>query len=255
MFNKLKSPALPKMSALFIILVTLSTVGLLISNVIANKLFPLFDWNINGNGLTMTCAVILFPTTYILSDVFSEVYGYKWSRITNWIAFGANILMVLFFELADLIPAVGYQNATGYSSAFHSILGIDLSNGYGPLGVLIASLAAYIIGSFVDDIVFAKMRKRQLATRDSTFKFCVRAITSSFAGELVDSCIFIPLMLGFAGLYGTAITVWYQVVLMIAIQATIKTLYELCIVPLTAIVVKKVRRYEDSFYLRVERAD
>ncbi|MBR7037588.1 VUT family protein [bacterium] len=30
----------------------------------------------------MTGAIIIFPITYILSDVFSEVYGYRWSRIT-----------------------------------------------------------------------------------------------------------------------------------------------------------------------------
>ena len=40
-----------------------------------------------------------FPLSYILSDVFSEVYGYRWSRVTCYIAFAMNIFMVLIFEL------------------------------------------------------------------------------------------------------------------------------------------------------------
>ena len=42
----------------------------LISNILAGKQFQL-PFNI-----TMTGAVIVFPITYILSDLFYEVYGY-----------------------------------------------------------------------------------------------------------------------------------------------------------------------------------
>ena len=50
-------------------------------------------------GITMTGAVFIFPVTYILSDLFSEVYGYRWSRITCYLAFAMNLLMVLLFSL------------------------------------------------------------------------------------------------------------------------------------------------------------
>lgn len=48
----------------------------LIANILAGKQFQL------PFGITMTGAVIIFPMTYILSDIFSEVYGYRWSRLT-----------------------------------------------------------------------------------------------------------------------------------------------------------------------------
>ena len=71
----------------------------LISNILAAKQFQL------PFGITMTGAVIVFPITYILSDLFSEVYGYEWSRKTCYIAFAMNILMVAFFEEAFFTPA------------------------------------------------------------------------------------------------------------------------------------------------------
>jgi len=66
----------------------------LIANILAGKQFQL------PFGITMTGAVIIFPMTYILSDIFSEVYGYRWSRLTCYMAFGANILMAIVFAIA-----------------------------------------------------------------------------------------------------------------------------------------------------------
>ncbi|MCK4961908.1 MAG: VUT family protein, partial [Anaerolineales bacterium] len=42
---------------------------LIISNIIAVKLFSIF-------GITLPAAVILFPVAYIFGDVLTEVYGY-----------------------------------------------------------------------------------------------------------------------------------------------------------------------------------
>ena len=84
---------LKKVSELQLFLSVLFVTSLLISNVITAKqvLLPF--------GITMTGAVFIFPITYILSDLFSEVYGYRWSRITCYLAFAMNLLMVLLFSL------------------------------------------------------------------------------------------------------------------------------------------------------------
>ena len=241
MFSKIKkslfgATPLGKISSTFLVLTILSTAALLISNIIANKLFPVFNLSLNGFGITLTCGVICFPLTYVLSDIFSEVYGYTASRRVTWLGFGANVLMVFLFSMADLIPAVNYQELSGYSAAFHTILGIDFASGWGPLGTLLASLAAFVVGSWIDDIVFEKLR--------NSTHFITRAVLSSFAGELIDSIIFIPLMLLFAGLYGTAITSIWTVIGMILIQVLIKTLYELLISPVTAVLVRVIRNKE-----------
>ena len=214
-----------KMSPLFILFVVTNTVAMLISNIIACKVFSV------GIGV-LPCAVIVFPITYILSDVFSEVYGYEWSRRTAWLAFAMNLVMVGFFQLAIALP--GVDPVTSESMA--NVLGTTP-------WALAASLTAYMVGDLMNDKVFRKLKHR-----DGEKKFWLRAIISSLIGELCDSLIYIPL--GMAILpklfLGFQFMEWKQVLVAIPLQACIKTLYECCIVPLTYLVTKKARKYEDD---------
>lgn len=218
-----------KMSPMFVLLVAISTATMLISNIIAVKNWPFFGLSINGNELTLPAAVIVFPITYILSDVYSEVYGYSWSRKTAWISFGLNLFMIGVFQLAILLP---YPAWWGGQEAMVSILG-------SAPGTLFAGLIAYMIGDFFNDLVFKKLKEKH---KDK--KFGLRAILSSFVGEICDSSIFMPLLYLFTNQYGTTITAWYQVIVIILLQASIKTLYEVIICPLTYIITKKLKKYE-----------
>lgn len=221
-----------KMSPVFVLLVVLSTVSMLISNVVAIKNFPLFGWKVFGNELTLTAGVIVFPITYIMSDVFSEVYGYKWSRLTSYIAFFMNLLMVAFFQIAILLPFPEWWADT--QNAMTSVLG-------NTPGMLFAGLIAYLFGDFFNDLVFKKLKDKHKEK-----KFGLRAVLSSLVGEITDSCIFLPLMYFFTNQYGSTITAWYQLVIMILIQASLKTIYEIIICPLTYLITKGLKKYEKS---------
>lgn len=205
-------------SELQIILTVLFTSCLLISNVITSKqvLLPF--------GITMTGAIFIFPITYILSDLFSEVYGYRWSRITCYIAFSMNLLMVVFFTIAIYMPAPEYWT---HQEAFQTVLGNTPR-------VLVASLAAFVIGDLINDRVFRKLKQKH---PDSHKGFGTRAIVSSFCGELVDSLIFLPL--AFLGQMPIA-----TLAIMTVVQVAIKTGYEIVILPITRKVVHKVSEHE-----------
>lgn len=210
-------------SALQIILTILFVGVLMISNIISARLFNFF-------GFGMTCAVIVFPITYILSDLFSEVYGYKWSRFTCYLAFGINLLAVGIFYLASCLPAV----IPAQAEAFKSIL-------LGTFACTMASFIAFVVGDFVNDKIFAKMkRNHEGLTNHKGFAF--RAILSSFAGELVDSCIYLPL----AFLVFNPIMTFKDVLIMIVLQVTLKTIYEALVLPLTMYLTKKVSSYENK---------
>ena len=215
-----------RVSPLFLILVVVNTVTMLISNIIASKVFSI-------GFAVLPCAVIVFPITYILSDVFSEVYGYKWSRITAWIAFSANLFMVLIFTLVNVIPGVDPV----LSESMKSVLGTTP-------WALAASLTAYMIGDLMNDKVFRKLKEKH----PGKDKVWFRAISSSLVGELCDSLIFIPL-----GMYllpklflGFSFMSIQQILIAIPVQALCKTLYEACIVPVTTIVTKKAEAYEEK---------
>jgi uncharacterized integral membrane protein (TIGR00697 family) len=214
-----------KVSPLFMLLVVISTSVMLISNVIACKVFSI-------GFAVLPCAVIVFPVTYILSDVFSEVYGYKWSRRTAWIAFAMNILMVGIFAVAIKMPGVDPIIADGMKN----VLGTTP-------WAFAASLTAYMVGDLMNDKVFRRFKER-----DGEKRFWLRAMVSSLVGELCDSLIYIPLGMHvlpklFLGFEFMSVE---QILIAIPVQAGVKTLYECCIVPLTALIVKKVRNYEHN---------
>lgn len=206
-----------KVSVLQLSLTLLFVVTFLISNIVVFKQISL------PFGIVMTGAVVLFPITYVLSDIFSEVYGYKWSRFTCYCAFIANILMVVAFELIIALPqADTFTN----QESFELVLGSSFK-------VLVASLTAYVIGDLVNDRIFRKLKNKQ------NNKFEVRAIASSFCGEFVDSLIFIPIVFG-------SILPFTDVMLMILIQPTIKVLYEIVVLPITKVVVFAINRFESK---------
>ena len=201
-------------------LTVLFVVSLLISNVITAKQV-LLPFNI-----TMTGAVFIFPVTYILSDLFSEVYGYKWSRFTCYLAFVMNLFMVIIFTLVIKSPAPSYWMN---QEAFQTVLGSTPR-------VLFASLTAFLVGDFVNDKVFSIMKRKY---PNSHKAFGWRAIISSLFGEFVDSLIFLPL--AFIGQMPLS-----TLFIMGVTQVLIKTLYELVILPLTRVIVNKVSKYENN---------
>lgn len=207
-----------KISTLQVVLTVLYVTSLLISNVITSKqvLLP-FD-------ITMTGAIFIFPITYVLSDVFSEVYGYKWSRFSCYLAFAMNLLMVIVFSLVIVSPSPDHWT---HQEAFQTVLGNTPR-------VLFASLLGYVLGDLANDKLFRRMKTKYPNTHRG---FGWRAILSSFVGEAIDSAIFLPL--AFYGLMPNE-----TLIVMAVTQVFLKTAYEVVILPLTKFIVVKVSEHE-----------
>ena len=207
-------------SSLKLILTVIFIAALLVSNVITWRQIALPFW------ITMTWAIIIFPITYILSDVFSEVYGYRWSRITCYMGFACNLVMSLTFMAVINMKAPEYfTNADAYSTVL-----------WNTWRVLCASLLAYVVWDFVNDKLFQKMKAKH--PHDNKW-FGWRAILSSLAWETVDSWIFIPL--AFLGTMPNG-----TLLIMIFTQILLKVAYETIVLPITIVVTKKTQNYEDK---------
>jgi uncharacterized integral membrane protein (TIGR00697 family) len=188
---------------------------MLVSNIIALKMISL-------GPLIVPAAVIIFPFTYILSDIFNEVYGYRATRRTAWYAFGANLLMVGLFKLAILIPGASFWSPEA-QKAFEDVLG-------GTWRILIASLSAYMIGDLVNDIIFKTMKGMH-----GEKKFGLRSVFSSMIGVAIDSVVFITV-----AFYGTPFFTYA----IIPSQWSVKILYEIILLPFTIWAVKKIKQAE-----------
>ena len=210
----------PSFSPLFLVLFGLFLTCLLVSNVIAGKLFTVA-------GVVLPSAVILFPVTYILGDVFTEVYGFRRTRIVIWTGFAANFLMSLVFLAAIALPAPPFFTA---QPAYATVLGAAPR-------IAAASLAAYWAGEFANSITLSLMKK---ATRGRYL--WTRTISSTVAGQAFDTFIFIAA--GFAGTVPTPVLFK----LMLA-QYLFKVGYEAVLTPVTYLVVGAVKRREgrDTF--------
>lgn len=222
-----------KMSGVFMIIAILSVVSLLISNVVANKSIDLFGWTVAGQKLSIAASFVVFPFTYISSDIFSEVYGYSWSRKISWIALFANIFMILCFKVVTLMPGIDSTTSEAFAIVCDSTPGI-----------VFASLTAFMAGDLLNDLVFAKMKAHDSDGKVSDFAF--RSILSSLCGEIVDCLIFLPLLYYFIHGYGTIITSVFQLLTIILIQALLKTFVELILCPISVLIIGKIKSYEEK---------
>lgn len=193
---------------------------LLLSNVIASKVV---DWM----GITGTAAMYIFPLTYIFGDILVEVYGYARSRRIIWMGFMANILMILIFWYAIVLPFPDYYKG---QEAFAAVLGSVPR-------MVIVSILGFWVGSFTNAFVLARM-KEWMVKWDPNHKFLfLRTIGSTIAGEFVDSCIFITGAFIFILPTKTVFT-------MLFIQWIVKCVVEVVMTPITYVVCNKIKRYE-----------
>ena len=206
-----------KYSTTFLLMAVAFTVCLIISNLFATKVFSL-GWGINLPG-----AVIIFPISYILNDCLTEVWGYRKARLVIWTAFAANFAVVILGQLVVWLPAASFWDGGEH---------FDYVFTMAPR-VALASLLAFLAGSTLNALVLRKMKVAEKGRN-----FGIRAIVSSLAGEFLDSLIFMPL-----AFIGTPVKV---LATMMLAQVTFKVLYEIVALPLTAYVVRVVKRYDNT---------
>lgn len=207
-----------RVSPLLVKLVVLFTSCLIISNILANRMLEVGGYSLDAGNL-------LFPVTYILSDVFSEVYGYKWSRRVTWWAAAMNLLFSVLVAVTNRWPAPAYYDPAPFEVA--------LSNS---ARIVAASLISYVIGDLVNDKVFEALRRNVAQGKG----FATRAFLSSVAGQIVDSFLFVSI--AFAGTMPRN-----ELIAMAFMNIIVKTAYELVVLPVTSKVAKTVRAAEENY--------
>ncbi len=199
----------------FIVLVALFVTCLIAANITAVKLIVVF-------GLLLPAAIVIFPVSYILGDVLTEVYGYRQARRVIWLGFLCNLVVVATIWIGQMLPAAGFWDG---QAAYERILGSTPR-------ILAASFLAYLVGEFANAFVLAKMK---IATQGRWL--WTRTIASTLVGQGLDSLIFI--VLAFAGtmplraLMGLVVTQWL-----------VKSAYEAAATPVTYAVVGYLKRSE-----------
>lgn len=204
-------------SKLFTILCALNITCLLISNIITVK-------TINIIGLIFTAGDILFPITYILNDIFTEVYGFEKSKFVIWLSFLCNLLMVIVFIITIKLPA---DKNFEMQEAIVNIFSRTPQ-------MLLASFLSFLLGSFSNSLILSKMKVKTKG------KFlALRTITSTIVGEGFDTIIFISIA------FGNVLDLKSLIFLSIDTYV-LKVLIEVILTPITYKVINIIKKKENK---------
>ena len=206
-----------RISVLFMLYGILFCVCLITANVLETKQISLGPAN-------MTAGLIVFPVSYIINDVVCEVWGYGRTRLLIWLGFAMNFLFVIFGAIADWIPGAPYWHG---DEGFHQIFGLAPR-------IAGASFLAFVCGSFMNAYVMSRMK-----LTSGGRNFSARAVLSTIFGELTDSIIFFPLALG-------GVIPWEEMPSLVITQVTLKTLYEILVLPVTIRVVRFTKAHDNE---------
>ncbi len=203
-------------SKIFIILCGINITCLLVSNIITVKTINIF-------GLIFTAADILFPVTYILNDVFTEVYGFNKAKLVIWLSFFCNLIMVTVFGIAIWLPA---DESFTLQNDLVNILGSTPR-------ILVASFISFLVGNFTNAMVLSKIK---IKTKGKYL--ALRTISSTLIGEGLDTILFVPIV--FMGVLNIQ-----EILSLILNIYVLKVLVEVILTPLTYKVVNFIKKKEE----------
>ncbi len=173
---------------------------------------------------------IFFPISYIFGDVLTEVYGYARARKVIWAGFAAMIFATVMSWVVLRLPV---NPDEPWNDDLVPALWLVFG---GTWRIVIASIAAFWVGDFVNSYVMARMkvlsRGRFLWTR---------TITSTVFGQGVDSLIFYPV--AFYGIWASDTLIKVSI-----FNWLFKVSVEAAMTPLTYLVVGWLKRAENEDY-------
>ena len=190
---------------------------LLISNIGAVKLIQL-------GGLVFDGGAILFPLTYILGDVLTEIYGFRRARraIVTALALQA-LAAVTFWAVTQLPAAPGWDMQDAYASVV----------GFVPR-IVLASLCAFFVGELLNSWVLVRIRERT-----GQRLLWARLVGSTAVGEFADTLVFCTI--AFFGVITGGEFVNYVIT-----GYVYKTAVEVALLPVTYRVIAWLRRHEQA---------
>jgi len=199
---------------------------LLCSNLIGPAKETSIEMPIFGT-VTFLAGVLFFPISYIFGDILTEVYGYGRDRRVVWAGFAALAFASLMSAVVVHLPPSEMSRATQAS--------VEAVFGNTPR-IVVASITAFLCGTFVNSYVLAKMK---IWTRGRWL--WTRIVGSTLCGELVDSILFY-----FIAFYGR-MPMSHLIAVMFT-QYLLKSGWEIIATPVTYRIVSFLKKAENEDY-------
>ncbi len=194
-------------SATFCVLVVLS-------NILSAKM-------VDCGWIVIPAGLIIYPLTFVLSDLVNEIFGPQKTRAMVYMALGTALLSYCLIQLTLYLPAQASDDA----QAFQRVMGLS--------GLRIfSSLAAYLVAHLLDIQLYALLKKW------TGLRFLwLRNNSSTWVSQLVDT-ILIDLLFLYGGL-GISMA---QVIPIMVVSFAYKALFSVANTPVLYLLVYLMRR-------------
>jgi len=166
-----------KSTSLYVVLCSIFCTIIVTGNLIFQKFI---DLNIFGNILEVSAGVLLYPVTFLISDLVTEFYGKSHAKLMIRAAFLCSIMVLLIVSTSDFCSATHWSKVD--DKTFHSVFNI-----YGLAAV--ASIIANYCGQKVDIHIYSYLK--ELSSGDHLW---FRNNVSTFVGQTVDTFIVVSLL-------------------------------------------------------------
>ncbi|MGE2732660.1 queuosine precursor transporter [Mycolicibacterium vaccae] len=207
-------------SAYYPVLVAVFTALVIISNVAATK-------GVEFGPIITDGGFIVFPLTYVIGDVLSEVYGFRAARRAILTGFAMNALAALAFWITVYLPAADFY---ANQEHFANVVGAYTQ-------LIVAGLAGFLVGQTLNAWTMVRIKQR---TREK--HLWARLIGSTFVGQLGDTLVFCAIAAGAIGITTIGDFLTYA-----ALGWLYKTAVEIVVLPVTYRVIAFIKHREPSY--------
>lgn len=172
--------------------------------------------------LVTDAGTIIFPLTFLLSDLITEVYGYKNARRAIWCGFLFNALFIVYGQIITHLPSPYYASL---NKSFDTLLTMNVR-------IIIASTISYFCAEPLNSFIMSKLKILMQGR-----KILVRFVASTVVASGVDSFIF-----GSLAFYNVMSN--YHLLTLILTMWLIKVIIELLGLPISIKLADKLKKLE-----------
>ncbi|PTD93488.1 transporter [archaeon SCG-AAA382B04] len=146
--------------------------GLIVmAQILANKIVTFL-------GFTVPAAVIVYGTSFFLTDVLAEFHGKKKAKEAVWSGFLASLVLIVAIQIAIVWEPAGFWKG---QQAFEQTLGMTWR-------IVLASLAAYVVSQNWDVSLFHYIKEKTNGKH-----LWLRNLSSTLSSQAIDTFIFITI--------------------------------------------------------------
>ncbi len=171
---------------IYMVLAGLFITSLVVSNLIFQKFFYWYPFNIEIAGVKLfelSVGILPYPITFLLTDILSEIYGKKKANQVIVVGIFASLFSLAIIAFTSAVPATSWSPVDNPT--------YDLVFGNTSIAVL-ASMLAYLFAQFVDVQIYHFWKRKTQGKH-----LWLRNNFSTFTSQIVDTSTILILLCSF----------------------------------------------------------